>query len=76
MRAGVKVTAMDKSVFFWAQQGFGYGYGGKFRDPNSPSHDKEILKANGNFGNIDKSKVLGLIAIRVEDLLISLSDVL
>ena len=26
------VTSLDKSVFLCAQRGFGYGYGGGFRD--------------------------------------------
>ena len=72
---GGVVTSVGKSIFFWDQQGFGYGYGGEFRDPNSANLDKGILKANGNFETIDKSKVMGAIAIRVEDLLISGNDV-
>ena len=36
------VTSLGKSVFFWTQQGSDYGYGGEFRDPNSPNMDKGI----------------------------------
>ena len=42
---GGGVTSIDKSVFFWTQQRFVYGYGGKCRGPNSPNLDKGILKA-------------------------------
>ena len=48
---------------------------GEFSDPNSTSPDKGILKANGNFETSDKGKAMGAIAIHVEDLLISGSDV-
>ena len=68
---GAGVTSLDKSVFFWTQQGFDYGYGVKFRDPNPPNLDKGILKINENFEAIDKRKVLGIISIHVDDLLIS-----
>ena len=43
------VTSLDKSVFFRTQQGFGYGYGGEFRDPNLPNLDNGILKGEWKF---------------------------
>ena len=66
-----EVTSLDKSVIFWTQHGFGYGYGGKFGDPKSPSLDKVILKVSGNFESSDKRKAHGIVAIHVDDLLIS-----
>ena len=72
---GGEVTSLDKSVFSGLNRGFGYGYGGKFCDPNSPNLDKGILKVGGNFETRDKRKALGIIAIRVDDLLISGSAV-
>ena len=72
---GGEVTSLDKSVFFWTRQGFEYGYGGKFRDPNSKNLDKGILNANGNFETSDKRQALRTIDIHVGDLLISVSDV-
>ena len=41
---GGEVTTVDKSVFFWTQQGFGYGYEKKLRDSNSPNIDNGILR--------------------------------
>ena len=67
--------SLDKSVFFWTQHVFGYEYGGGFRDPNSPNLDNGILKVIENFETIEQRKVLGVIAIHVEDLLISGVDV-
>ena len=68
--SGGGVASLDKSVFFWTQQGFNYGYGAKFRDPNSPNIDKGILKVSGNFETIAQRNALCIIAIRVDDLLI------
>ena len=65
---GRYVTSLDKSVFFWTKHGFGYG--GGFRDPNSPNLDKGILKVNGKFGAGEQRNAFGIIAIRVDDLLI------
>ena len=53
---------------------FGYGYGRKFRDPNSPNLERGIFKANGNFGDIEQRQALGIIDVRVDDLLISGGD--
>ena len=53
---GWGVTSVDKSVFFRTQQGYDYGYGGGFRDPNSPNRDKGILKGDGNFETIGQRK--------------------
>ena len=68
---GWEVTSLGKSVFFWTHQGFGYAYVGRFRDPNQTNVDKCILKENGNFETCGKITVMGLIAIRVDALLIS-----
>ena len=68
---GGKVASLDKSVFFWTQEGFSYEYGRKFRDPNKTNLDKNEFKVNGNFPNEDKRTAMGLIAIHVDDLLIS-----
>ena len=46
-----------------------------FRDPKSPSLDKGILKVNENFETSEKRKAIGVISIRVGDLLISGGDV-
>ena len=54
--------------------GFEYGYGGEFRDPNSPNLDNGILKANAKFGATEQRNVLGIIDIRVDDLLIAGGD--
>ena len=56
--------------------GFGYGYWEQFRDQNSPSLDNGILKVNANIETTEQRKALGIIAIQVDDLLISGSDVL
>ena len=71
---GPDVTSVNESVFSPTQQGFDYGYGVKFRDPNLPHPDIGILKVNDNFETDDKREVLGIIAIRVSDLMISGSD--
>ena len=68
---GWGVTSLGKSVFFWAQQGFGYGYWEKFRGPNLANLGKCILKANGNVETIDKMEVLGIVSLHVDGLLIS-----
>ena len=54
--------------------GFSYGYGGEFRDPDSPHIDNGILNANGNFDTSEQGEVSGIIDIHVGDLLISGSD--
>ena len=71
MRAGGEVTALDKSVFFWTQQGFDYGYEKGFRDQNNTNLDKGIFKANEDFDTSERRNVIGIIAIHVGDLLIS-----
>ena len=43
-----KVDSMGKSGRFWDQQGFGYGYWERFRDPYQENLDKGILKVNEN----------------------------
>ena len=69
---GVKVTSLDKSVFFRTQQWFGYGYGGgRFRDPDPKNLRNGTLKVNGNFETGEERAALGIISIRVGDLLIS-----
>ena len=65
------VTSLDISVFFRPQQVFGYGYGGGFRDPNSPNLAKGVLKADGDFDTTEQRNALGIIDIHVDDLLIS-----
>ena len=65
------VTSLYKSVFFWTQQGFGYCYGKGFRDRNTPNLDKGILKANDGFETSAQREVIGIVSIRVDDLLIS-----
>ena len=65
------VTSIDKALFFWAQQGFGYGYGRGFRDQNTPNLDKGILKVNEGFWTSEQRDVIGTISIHVGDLLIS-----
>ena len=53
-----QVTSMDKSVFFWTQQGLTMGiwvWGG-FRDPSQTNLDEVILKENGNFETGEKEK--------------------
>ena len=72
---GGKVTSLDKSVFFWTQEGFSYEYGRKYRDPNKTNLDKNEFKVNENFSNEEKRTAMGLIAIHVDDLLISGSDI-
>ena len=71
---GWGVTPLDKYVFPRSPQWFGYGYEKQFRYPNQTNMDNGILKANVNFEAGEKRKVLGIIAIRVDDLLISGSD--
>ena len=65
------VTSLDKSVFFGTQQGFDYGYGKGVRDQNTPNLDKGILKANQDFETSEQRNAIGIIAIRVDDLLVS-----
>ena len=67
----VWITSLCKYVVFWTQDGFGYGYGGRFRGPNQEHLDKVALKVNGNFETGGRRTALGIIAICVEDLLIS-----
>ena len=69
-----EVTSLDKSVFFWTRQGFDYGYGRGFRDQNNTNLDKRIFKAIEDFDTSEQRNVIGVIAIRVDDLLISGSD--
>ena len=71
MGAGRKLLPLDKSVFFWTQQGFGYGYGKGFRDQNTPNLDKGALKVGECSETIEHRDVIGIIAIHVDDLLIS-----
>ena len=71
MGAGRKLLPLDKSVFFWTQQGFGYGYGKGFRDRNAPNLNNGIMKANEDFETSERRNAIGVIAISVEDLLIS-----
>ena len=68
------VTSLDKSVFFWAKQGFGYGYGEGFRDQNTPNLDNGLLKLGGYFETSEQGGVIGIISIRDGDLLISGKD--
>ena len=75
MECGGKVTSVDKSVFFWTHQGFGYGYGKGFRGQNTPNLGNGILKVGEGFETRERRVVIGIIAIRVEDLLISGSEV-
>ena len=51
-------TSVGKSVFFWTQQGFDYGYGGKFRDAYQTILEKGILRENANFETGDGGKFL------------------
>ena len=73
MRMG-EVSSLDKSVCFWTQHGFGYGYGGKFRDPDLTNLDKGILKVSENFETDGEGKAMGIIDMRVADLLILRND--
>ena len=68
------VTPLDKSVFFWTQQGFYYGYGVGFRGENTSNLDSGILKVGENFETREQRKAIGIIAIHVGDLLISWSE--
>ena len=68
---GGEVTSLDKSVFFWAKEGFSYGYGRRYRNPNQANLDKNEFKANGNFPKEEKRTAMWPIAIHVDDLLIS-----
>ena len=61
-------------MFFWTRPGFDYGYGVGFRDKNSSNLDNGILKVGENFETCEQRNVIGLIAIRVDDLLISWSE--
>ena len=65
-----KVTSLDKSVFL-TQQGFRYNYGKEFRDKNLSRLDQGVLKVGDFSGNKEKRNLVGLIAIHVDDLLIS-----
>ena len=47
---------------------------GGFRDPNFPNLGNGILKVSGEFETEDKLRVLGMIAIRAGELLISGCD--
>ena len=71
---GGEVNSLDKSVFFCTRKGFGYGYGEKFRDPNSPRIDNRILKVKENFETIGRRNAPGVIDIHADDLLIAGSD--
>ena len=69
---GGEVEQSVKSVFFWVQQGFRYGYGGRFRDPDQTNMDKGILNVSENFETDEKRTAFGaIIDIQVDDLLIS-----
>ena len=70
MMGGGEVTSREKAVFFRTQQGLGYGYGAKFRDPKVSNLDKCILRANGKFGARRQRNVLGIISMHVGGLLI------
>ena len=65
------VTSLDKSVFFWTQQGFGHGYGKEFRVHNTTNLDKGIFKAHEAFYTSEQRGIIGIAEIRVVDLLIS-----
>ena len=39
---GGRVTSLDKSVFFWAQEGFSYEYGRRHRAPNKANLENEF----------------------------------
>ena len=54
----------------------GWVFVGGFRDPNSPNVDKVILMVIGNSETIERRNALGIIAIRVDDLLIPGGDFL
>ena len=68
---GAECTSLDKSVSFWTQQVFGYGYGKGFRDQNTSTLDNGILTTNEDFETSGERDVIGIIAIHVGDLLIS-----
>ena len=55
----VGVTSLDKSVFFRPQRGFGYGYGGDFRYPNSPNQEKGIFGGKCEFRDYRTKKSTG-----------------
>ena len=74
MECGCRVTSLGKSVFFWTQQVFSYGYGKELRDKNLLNLDQWILKINEFFETNEKRDVIGLIAIHVDDLSISGSE--
>ena len=68
-------TSLDKSVFFRTQQGFEYGYGKGFRDPNTSNLDKGIFKANEDFETSEQRDLIGIVSIHVDDLSISGSGI-
>ena len=53
------------------QQGFKYEYGEEFRDKNLLNLDQGIFKINDFFETNERRYVIGLVAIHVDDLLIS-----
>ena len=71
---GRDVTSLWKSVLCWAQRGFDYGYGEKFRAPDQTNLDRCILKVNENSETDGERKSFRIIVIRCGDLLISGSD--
>ena len=68
---GEKATSLDKSVCFWTQQDFGYEYGKGFMGKNWSNLDHGIFKINEFFETKEQKDVIGFIAIRLGDLLIS-----
>ena len=72
---GGKATSLDKSVFFWAQEGFSYEYGRRYRDPDKTNLGKNEFKVNKNFPNGGKRSAIGIISIRADGVLISGSDI-
>ena len=66
-----KCTAIDKSVLFRAQKGFGYDYGTGFRNKNLANSDKNIFKAGESFETEEERRVMGIIDIREREILIT-----
>ena len=67
-------ASLDKSVLFPDSKKLDYEYGAGFRDKNTSNLDQGVLKLNENFETDERRKVTGPIAIHVDDILVSGSE--